>query len=351
MKNSKFIWVCLLVVTVLSLASCNKTDYFKTEEPTPEVQEEPGFDKNAELIVEGKTTGVPNICEITLDHMNIAKDIKPKDPGTVYSQYSAADGKVYVDLCMSYKNLDTAAVSAYDTMKCTLVYADKYEYSGFSAMEIENRTDFESSRNVAISPLSTEFVHYLFEVPDEVRTGGEKIDLYLTVSGKNFRLEADPEEIDITSLEVHPGENAVEVKAKELITTANSEFSISNVVVTNDVLPREPGDYYSHFEAEPGKLIADLCLIYKNTSSTKIGVDSIGKATLVLDNRYEYAGFTVAEKNDGTEFLDADVTSILPLETGYVHQLFMVPEEIRAGNEPVDIVFTIDGTEYKYKLR
>ncbi|MCR5521209.1 MAG: hypothetical protein K6F44_04820 [Lachnospiraceae bacterium] len=349
--KASVIWSCILAVTVLMLAGCNRTDYF-SKETVPEVAEpEVRHDPNAEIIVEGETKRVPDVCEVTLDHLKIAKDVKPADPGSVYSQYSAGDDKVYVDMCLAYKNLDTSAITAYDTMKCTLVYADKYEYSGFSAIEVDDRRDFESSKNASISPLSTEYMHYLFEVPDEVRTSGEGIDVYLTIGDKEFKVEADPKNIDTIGHEEHPGENATEVKTKEVITTENAEFNISYVTITDDVVPSNPADYYAHFEADQGKLIVDMSLYYRNISSTKIGVDRIGRSTLVFADKYEYAGFVVAEKNDGSEFTDADVTSILPLETGNIHYLFMVPQEIKGGNDPVYLCFTIDGQEFKYVMR
>ncbi len=351
LKGRKASRLIVSAILILSLAACNKTDYFDKGEKRETQENEVKHDPNAELIVEGKTAGVSDICEITLDYLSITEDVKPKNPGPVYSQYSADSGKVYVDLCLAYKNLDTSAISAYDTMKCTLVYADKYEYSGFSMMEIDDRKDFEYSKNASIPPLTTEYMHYLFEVPDEVRTGGDGIDIYMTIGGKEFRLEADPKAIDTVGQETHPGEDAPEVKSKQVTVSDTCEFSIGSVVITRDVVPSSPGEYYSHFEAEPGKAIVDMSLYYKNTTGNKIGVDSIGRSTLVLANRYEYSGFVVAERNDGTEFTDADATAILPLETGTIHHLFMVPEEIKGGNDPVYICFTIDGKEYKYVMR
>ncbi len=343
-----------VVVAVLALSACNKPDYSVGEDSQKEVQvkeEESVRNPNAELITEGKTAVVPDSCELELDYISISKDVKPKDPGSTYSQYSADDNKVYVDLCVAYKNLDTSAISAYDTMKCSLLYAGKYEYSGFSMMEVENRSNFEHSKSAVVSPLTTEFIHYLFEVPDEVRTSGQEIEIFMKVGGKDFKVEAEPSVIDRTSEEIHPGQNAEIVRSKEVNITDCCEFSVNGATITNDVVPPNPGDYYAHFEAEPGKMIVDATIYYKNTSSTKKSVNEIGKSTLVLDERYEYAGFVVAEKSDGTEFTDADVTDILPLETGCIHHLFMVPEEIGKSKDPVYICFVIDGTEYKYIMR
>jgi len=351
LNKKRLITILFLATVVTVFTACGSGNYFDDKGSEEVKEEQLSYDPNAELIEIGKNVIIPDVCEITIEYMKISKDVKPENPGSVYVQYSAGGGKVYTDMCVAYKNLDTSAIPAYDTMKCKLIYADKYEYSGFSMIEIEDRKNFESSKNVAISPLTTEYVHYLFEVPDEIRTSSEIIDIYITIAEKNFKVEADPKKIDVTSIETRTGENATEIKSKEVIFSDNCEFNINYATATNDVLPTSPGEYYSHYEAEPGKLIVDLSLSYKNTSTSKIRVDEIGKSTLVFAERYEYAGFVVAETSDGTEFTDADVTSILPLETGTIHHMFMVPEEIKTTNDPVFICFAIDGKEYKYIMR
>ncbi|MCR5829356.1 MAG: hypothetical protein K6F93_03290 [Lachnospiraceae bacterium] len=351
MNEKRLVALFLLVIIVSVISGCGSNNYFEDKGSEEAKEEQPGFDPNSELIEVGKTVTVPDVCEIGVERIRISNDVKPENPGSVYSQYSADEGKVYVDVSIIYKNLDTSAIPAYDTMKCKLVYSDKYEYAGFSVVEIDGRRDFESSKSVSISPLTTEYIHYLFEVPDEVRTSTQTIDIYMTTGGKNFRFEADPQKIDITQLEIHPGENATEIKRKEVVTTPNSEFNITYATVTEDVLPSNPGDYYSHYEAEPGKLIVDLGLYYKNTSTSKIKAAEIGRSTLVVADRYEYAGFTVAETSEGADFADADSTEILPLETCTLHHMFMVPEDIKATNDPVFICFTVDATEYKYIMR
>ena len=50
---------------------------------------------------------------------------------------------------------------------CTLLFASKYRYTGFSVIEEDNREDFTYSNITSISPLTTEYLHYLFEIPDE----------------------------------------------------------------------------------------------------------------------------------------------------------------------------------------
>ena len=65
-------------------------------------------------------------------------------------------------------------------------YADKYEYSGFSTIEEDNRGDFTYSSITSISPLSTEYIHFLFNVPEEVSNTGESIVITFSVDRNTY---------------------------------------------------------------------------------------------------------------------------------------------------------------------
>jgi hypothetical protein len=120
-------------------------------------------------------------CEFALEFVNIEQKILPPNLGNVYSYYEAEDGKVYVDFCIAYKNTDTSDIDADEILSAKLMYDDKYEYSGFSIIEEENRSDFTYSNITSISPLCTEYLHYLFEVPEEVKTSGKSIEITFTI--------------------------------------------------------------------------------------------------------------------------------------------------------------------------
>ena len=121
-------------------------------------------------------------CEFYIDYINITNDVVPPQPGSWYSHYEADSGKVYVDLCVAYKNTNSTNIGADDTISGKLIYSGKYEYKGFSMIEEDNRSDFTYSNITSIAPLNTEYVHYLFEVPEEVKTSANEIILKMNIA-------------------------------------------------------------------------------------------------------------------------------------------------------------------------
>jgi hypothetical protein len=107
----------------------------------------------------GETVSIANSCDFKVDYTNIADKILPPSPGSWYSYYTAENGKTYVDVCVSYKNLDTRDIMADEAMSAILLFASKYKYSGFSIIEEDNRKDFTYSNITSISPLTKEYLH------------------------------------------------------------------------------------------------------------------------------------------------------------------------------------------------
>ncbi|MDE6675221.1 MAG: hypothetical protein K2K19_10500, partial [Acetatifactor sp.] len=94
------------------------------EEDTPEVN------SALPILTIGETVSVDEKCEFYLDYVNITDDVMPPKPGSWYSHYEADDGKVYVDVCVAYKNLATRNIDADEVMTGKLIYSGKYEYKG-----------------------------------------------------------------------------------------------------------------------------------------------------------------------------------------------------------------------------
>ncbi len=89
-------------------------------------------------------------------------------------------------LCIAYKNTDTRDIDADDTVSATMIYDGKYEYTGFSMIEEDNRSDFTYSNITSIAPLSTEYVHYLFEVLEEVGNSDKSVVVNFTIDGNSY---------------------------------------------------------------------------------------------------------------------------------------------------------------------
>lgn len=127
-----------------------------------------------------------DVCEIQFAEYQIAEKIVPKNTDGYYSYYEAENGKQYIDICFSYMNLATKAVTEQDIVDGLLLYDGRYEYSGFGVVENEGRSNFDIY--CSIDPLCMEYVHYLFEVPNVVVDGGGSIEAILTIHEKEFKV-------------------------------------------------------------------------------------------------------------------------------------------------------------------
>ena len=119
-------------------------------------------------------------CEFTINSVNITKRV---DGNSSYYYYEADSGKVYVDLVLTFKNTDTEQVYVDNVIAGKLIYDRKYNYSGFTVVE----TDSDLSSYSPITPLSTERVHYLFEVPEEVSNSSKPIEFKLTIGEATYK--------------------------------------------------------------------------------------------------------------------------------------------------------------------
>ena len=306
---------------------------------------------NTPVIAVGESAAT-DICEFTIDYVTITKDVKPPKPGRVYTHYEADAGKVYVDLCVAYKNIDTTNVAADETMSGKLYYSGKYEYTGFSMIEEDNRSDFTYSSITSIAPLTTEYMHYLFAVPEEVETSGGEIVLKMTIGGAEYKIIVREQNGEVvTENKTELGKTSGAVAVGEVIVTKNCEFNVDYANITNDVKPLKPGSWYSHYEADSGKVYVDICFAYKNTTGSDVGADDVISAEMMYAGKYEYTGFSMIEEDGRSDFTYSSITSIAPLATEYVHYLFAVPEEVSTSGEAVEITFTIDGNTYTYTVR
>ena len=143
------------------------------------------------VLEEKQMVAVADTCEFYVEHAMITDDVVPPAADSFYSHYEAEAGKVYVDFCLAYKNLKSKGVDADGVLSAKLIYQGKYEYSGFSMIEEDGRSDFTYYNITSISPLATEYVHYLFQVPEQVKTEGGSLEIHFTVGGNTYLYRAD----------------------------------------------------------------------------------------------------------------------------------------------------------------
>ena len=138
---------------VLDTASYKDFISNTSSEETEEETSDAGVNtSSATPIAEKETISIADTCEFFVDYTDITDDVMPPQPGDWYSHYEAENGKVYVDICVAYKNLSTKDRGADEIINATLVYGGKYQYSGFSMIEESNRSDFTYSNITSIAP-------------------------------------------------------------------------------------------------------------------------------------------------------------------------------------------------------
>lgn len=133
-----------------------------------------------------QTVSIENLCEFYIDYAQITKRVLPPSPSGIYSYYEADTGKIYVDVCFAYKNLTTDNIIADEAISAKLIYADKYNFTGFSIVEEDNRGDFTYSNITRIAPLTLEYIHYLFEVSEDVKTTSDSIVVRVNIEGNDY---------------------------------------------------------------------------------------------------------------------------------------------------------------------
>lgn len=333
------------------MANNTESTESETEAETEEVVTAP---TNATPIAVGETITIEDACEFYIDYTDITDEVYPPSVGSWYTYYTAEDGKLYVDLCVAYKNLDTSDQAADEAMNATLIYGGKYKYDGFSIIEEESRSDFTYSNITSIAPLSTEYLHYLFAVPEEIGDSEGALSIILNIEGNQYSVVVrEGIEGDVASL----NENAVvktngNVTAGEVIAVMNTcEFYVDYSNIDTVIEPPQPADYYTYYEADDGKVFVDFCVAYKNWKSTGIRADDVISAKLTYAGKYEYTGSAMIEQESRGDFTYANITDIAPLTTEYVHILFAVPEEVESSTDSVVIDFTIGGNTYSYTVR
>lgn len=317
--------------------------------PTPP----PTIGSDATPLAVGETISSDN-CEFYVDYTNITADVIPPTPGSWYSHYEAELGKVYIDICVSYKNLGTRNISADEVMSATLIYSGRYQYTGFTIIEKDSRSNFTYSNMTSIAPLSMEYLHYLFKVPEEFENSDNMMTALIIINGEEYLVTVrDGSEGDVSAISDGASDKTSgEVAAKETVAIAgNCEFYVDYSDITNDVMPRTPGSYYSHYQADDGKTYVDICIAYKNLSYKKVGADDVLYAKLTYSGKYEYSGFSMIEEDNRSNFTYSSFTSISPLTTEYLHYLFEIPAEVETSGESISVAFTLGGNTYSYMVR
>ena len=121
-----------------------------------------------ELTLETPTI-VPDVCEFTIHKISYTYDVLPDSMDIVYTHYQAEQGKIYLEIDISVKNLQKKALACDEIAEITLDYNDGYIYEAFPIVE-DAQTGFTYANISAIDPLETKEMRYLVDCPIELYT-------------------------------------------------------------------------------------------------------------------------------------------------------------------------------------
>ncbi|HLR52645.1 MAG TPA: hypothetical protein VK072_07215 [Candidatus Avamphibacillus sp.] len=144
-------------------------------------EEETDYDKWVDKDIDvGKTFEIEEKSEVTLQHVELTDLVKPPNPDGIYSYYEVEeDDAIYLDVVIDIKNLRNSGRSSDDFVNVRVMYENKYEYYGFSTIEVDGGTDLSYTNITSIDPLKTATLHYIVELPDEVEENPEDIKVII----------------------------------------------------------------------------------------------------------------------------------------------------------------------------
>lgn len=151
-------------------------------------------DGEKEAVTDGnaasKTSGAVTVGEVVatdnsefyVEYAEFTRKVIPPAPKTGYNYYAADEGKVYIDFCISYKNTSAKKIMAAEAVSAKLKQAE----AKTTAVEQFNRSMFEYPNLVNIIPLSTEYIHCIFLVPEEFVTNDEPMIISFKIDGNSY---------------------------------------------------------------------------------------------------------------------------------------------------------------------
>lgn len=132
--------------------------------------------------VEDGQVVVTDNAKFHVEYAEFTKEVIPPSPNHSYNYYSAEDGKVYIDFCVAYTNLSSQNITG---AKAILAKLDQAE-AVTSVTEQSERSMFDYSNLVNVIPLCTEYIHYIFQVPEELETSSDQVTISFKIDGSNY---------------------------------------------------------------------------------------------------------------------------------------------------------------------
>jgi Telomeric repeat-binding factor 2. len=190
----KKMYLLMIVFTVI-FAGCTSTsktqpvnsvaETQKDESPI-EPKEEPKEENEVQEIKVGDVIS-GNSCEITVNSAELTYDVVPDNTSGFYTHYQSDQGKVYISVDVSAKNIAKQNLLCDEIMQVTADYNNGYTYSAFPVVD-DSSTGFTYANISQIDPLETKGMKYLIDCPQEVEESTNPLYLIFTLDKKDYKL-------------------------------------------------------------------------------------------------------------------------------------------------------------------
>lgn len=127
------------------------------------------------------------------------------------------------------------------------------------------------------------------------------------------------------------------------------EFTVASASLKKEVAPPNPDGFYNYYAEEDGKTYVDVVINTKNLRTTARSADEFGTVTIYCSGGYEYGSFSTIEENGGSNFTYTNITNVDPLETGVIHYIAEIPNEL-TDDQSVGMIAKIKMLDNDYEL-
>ena len=141
------------------------------------------------------------------------------------------------------------------------------------------------------------------------------------------------------------------LKLGETIETEDFKYTLNSVEFTVDIIPSDTSGFYSHYEADSGKVYIRLDSTYYNRSKRNVCVRDLPKIVADYDNGYTYNGSSIVDDGDGSWTWVSSYIVCEPLNTCVVTGMIECPEVVESSSAPLKILITLGDQVYQYDVR
>lgn len=275
-----------------------------------------GESKNEDVKI-GDEGLVENVVSYKIKKMEVTSVLEPSEPTDIVLSYSPQDSsKQFLDLVMEVTNESKKEETTNTLFEGTKFYIDGIEYNVDFYTEQDGKTSINAYGT--LNPKDSTYVHFVTEVNEKDLP--DTVDFSLSINEKITTMKLNRKVLLEAKKNIEKGET--------LTKEGYYEISFIDAYTSKRVDPETPSDFYSYYESKQGKTYGVVKFTVKNTSSNALDVDEIFKVKAIVDDYYEYTGFTCAD-------LDGDLNgfaSLDPMVQATAYALIEIPDDMLSKN-------------------